>query len=302
MELMHRCQMVFFAEEEGSNFELSLMGSRALIGKITTENLKETRVNASDKTAHDIISRAGFNPDNLANDVLKKGDIKAYIEVHIEQGVRLEAEGCSIGIVPAIVGVKWFEVIFKGQSNHSGTTPMNLRHDAMAAASAVISQVKYMAAKATATTVATVGRVEIFPNVPNIIPGYVRFVVNIRDVEQGGIDQVAEELEDAVKLAAADNNMSYELKMLSDIPPITLSSHLTEMLEVNTKELGVDYILMPSGALHDCSCMAEICDAALIFVPSIGGYSHVPEEDTDYEDIKAAADLLLMTLVQLTKS
>jgi hydantoinase/carbamoylase family amidase len=297
---LHPIELVFFAEEEGSNFELSLMGSKTLIGKIDVNDLKQLKT-SDGETAHDLILKAGFSLKDLAKDVLKKGDVKAYLEVHIEQSVRLDTEGHTLGIVPAIAGVKWFEVIFKGQAGHSGATPMRLRRDAMAAASDVISQTKHMARKVSETTVSTVGRVEIDPNVPNIIPGQVRFIVDIRDIKQSGIDHVVDELEKVVKLAADENDVDYSMKLISNIPPIELSLYLTEILENNAKKLGLDYIHMPSGALHDCGSMAEICDAAMIFVPSIGGHSHVPQENTKYEDIKTAADLLLMTILQLVE-
>ena len=174
------------------------------------------------------------------------------------------------------------------------------RADPMAAAGQVMAQVKHMAPKAGAGTVATVGKIEVLPNIPNVIPGQVRFVVDIRDVCQAAIDHVSAQLQEVVEQAARDNGVGYEIKEITSNDCIEIPAYLTEALENSAKELGLDYIFMPSGAVHDASSMAHICDVGMLVVPSIGGRSHVAEEDTKYEDLKAGADVLLMTLLRLT--
>ena len=220
----------------------------------------------------------------------------------LEQGIRLEAEGHTIGIVSGIAGINWLEVEFNDQSNHAGATPMHLRRDALAVASKVISQIGNMAKCVGQTTVATVGRIDVAPNAPNVIPRHVKFIVDIRDVVQSGIDQVSAEVEKAAAQAAGENNVTYSVKKITSVPPVNIPSYLTDLLEQNAKRLALDYILMPSGALHDCCNVSEIGDVAMIFVPSIDGRSHVPEEDTKYEDIKAGSDLLFEALLQLTSA
>ena len=293
--------LVFFAEEEGSNFKIPAFGSQLLAGILGIDDLKTITAD-NGLTAYELIRQAGYRPADLPQEVLKKGDVRAMIELHIEQSVRLEREGVPIGIVSGIAGLRWFEVRFEGQANHAGATPMHLRADPMAAASQVIAQVKHMAPKAGPTAVATVGKLDVLPNIANVIPSQVRFVVDIRDVQQSAIDQVSAQLKEAVEQAAADNGLSYEIIPVTSNDCITIPAYLTKALEDSAKRLGLDYIFMPSGAVHDASSLADICDVAMLFVPSIGGRSHVPEESTKYEDLKAGADVLLLTLLQLTAS
>ena len=292
--------IAFFAEEEGSNF-MPLFGSKAMVGKFDVSDLKSIRTRDNTAAAYDMVKNAGFPVDRLAENVWKKGQIKAMLELHIEQSVRLEAEGHTIGIVSGIAGITWLEVEFEGQSNHAGATPMHLRRDALAAASKVICRIEDMAKRAGQTTVATVGRVDVLPNVPNAIPRHVKFIVDIRDVVQSGIDQVNAEVEKAAAQAAGENNVKYSIKKITTVPPISIPPYLTELLEQNAQKLKLDYIFMPSGALHDCCNVSELGDVGIIFIPSIDGRSHVPEEETRYEDIKAGSDLLLASLLQLTE-
>jgi allantoate deiminase len=204
-----------------------------------------------------------------------------------------------VGIVNGIAGLNWFEVVFEGQPNHAGATPMHLRKDPMAAAGVVIAKVGGMARSVSSTTVATGGKIKAFPNIPNIIPGRVSFVVDIRDALQENIDNVAMQLKSSVIEAAEDCNVSYSIEKIASNHCVAVPQYLVDIMVNSACKLRLDYELMPSGAVHDASNIADICDVGMIFLPSIGGRSHVPEENTEYTDIKAGADLLLAVLLKL---
>jgi allantoate deiminase len=292
-------EVVFFAEEEGSNFQVPVMGSKVLVGKLSRKDL-QSMFNAEGISAYDLAKNAGFNPDNIPHDVLKKGDIKAMVELHIEQSVRLDEEHHPVGIVNGIAGLKWYKITFQGKQNHAGATPMHLRQDPMCAAAACIAQVKDMAQSTKATAVATVGHIEVVPNIPNAIPGEVSFTVDIRDITESGIDAVAAKLLAAAAAAAQANGCSYSADRIATSEVIEIKPYMLAAMEESAKELKLDYILMPSGAVHDANYMAAITDVGMIFVPSIDGRSHVPEERTEFDHIKVGADLLLHTLIKLS--
>lgn len=293
-------EVVFYAEEEGSNFQVPVMGSKILTGKLGLDDLYKMKT-LDGETAYDTIKKAGFNPDNIPDDVIEKGRIKASVELHIEQSVRLELEHHTIGIIEGIAGCQWYRVTFKGKQNHAGATPMHLRQDPMCAASECISQVKDMAKETTSTAVATVGFIEAKPNIPNAIPAEVSFTVDIRDISNKSMDDIAAKLKAAADKAAENNGCEVVCECGATSKAIEIKDYMKNIMREEADKLGLDYIFMPSGAVHDSNYMAEITDVGMIFVPSIDGRSHVPEEKTDFDDIKAGADLLLNTILKLTE-
>ncbi len=296
----HSIDIVMFSEEEGSNFRGPAMGSEILVGRLGISDLKFIK-NAKGETAFDVIKAAGFDPEGVPADIIKRGDVKAMIELHIEQSVRLEMEGHQLGIVAGIAGLKWIEIKLTGRSNHAGATPMNLRQDPMAAAAQIISEVKFMARASGDSTVATVGKIEVIPNIPNAIPAEVTFVVDIRDVAQAGIDAVVDQVKLAVAKYAGENQVDYAISEMASTEAIQIKPYIIEIMKRQAEQLKLDYILMPSGAVHDSNNMAEVTDVGMIFVPSKDGRSHVKEEYTDWDDIAAGADLLLATFMELSK-
>lgn len=296
----HSIDVVFFAEEEGSNFQVPVMGSKVLVGKLCIEDLKNTK-NEEGKSAYEVMRNVGLNPDQLSRDVIKKGDIKAMLELHIEQSVRLDMEKHQVGIIQGIVGLKWLKITLTGCSNHAGATPMHLRNDPMVVASQIISKINIIAKEVSNTTVATVGNIVISPNIPNAIPGVVTFTVDIRDINQSGIDSVVEEIEKLTVKCSRESGVEYDVATIATSKTIKIQPYIMEIMENKAKQLGLDYIMMPSGAVHDSNYMADVTDVGMIFVPSKDGRSHVKEEYTSYEDIKAGADLLLNTLIELAE-
>jgi allantoate deiminase len=295
----HPVEVVIFAEEEGSNFGSSMAGSKAMIGKYKLKDIKSIK-NDKGISMYDMARNFGLDPDKVEMDVIKPDEIKAMIELHVEQGGILDDEKISVGIVEAIAGSKWFKIEFEGVPNHAGATPMHLRRDPMVAASKVIAEVeKITKQKAFSTTVGTVGKIICQPNIPNCIPEKVIFTVDIRDVYPKGIEIVANEVKKIVEAAAKENKVKSSMELMGESDAIKLSKNVVDLIEEKAVKLGVDHRRMNSGAVHDSSLLAGVTDVGMIFVPSINGRSHVPEEKTDFEDIKLGCDLLLAAILDL---
>lgn len=297
VELFHPIELVIFAEEEGSNFNVTMLGSKIMTGKLTIDDLHHLK-NDKGQSAYELIGNAGYlkNPCR----VLEKGEVKAFIEYHIEQGGILESRGKSLGIVQAIAGMKTKEVNIKGVSNHAGTTPMNLRSDPMVAASQIILNLsKVPNLKKLETAVVTVGKLATLPNASNVIPEKVTFTVDIRDVTEEGIKTIENELQEIVKSVSEEYGVNGAVSELGSSEIIRLSSNVVNVIERCATDKHFDFIMMNSGAVHDCAMLSKQTDIGMIFVPSKGGISHSPFEHTDYEDINNGANLLLDSILAL---
>lgn len=295
-------EVVIFAEEEGSNFGSTLFGSKALTGKYQVENLKNIK-NDAGLSSYQVIKNFGLEPDQLEKFVIKPGKVKAMIEMHVEQGAVLDSEGISIGVVEAIAGSKWYRIEFQGVPNHAGATPMHLRRDPMVAAATIIAEVKQIVKqKAFPTTVGTVGKISCQPNIPNCIPEKVTFTLDVRDVNPEGIEITVRETAKRIEKIADLQGVKYSMELMGESDVIHLSKTVVGIIEQTAREKGINYKKMNSGAVHDSSTMASITDVGMIFVPSINGRSHVPEESTNFADIKTGADLLLGVLLKLCTS
>ncbi|MBI5580378.1 MAG: Zn-dependent hydrolase [Deltaproteobacteria bacterium] len=293
----HPVDVVVFAEEEGSRFGSVMIGSRAWIGKLTSEDLN--RLKDQDGVSYAAaMADAGIAPE--AASLLRPGMVKAMIELHIEQSLVLESKGLSIGVVEGINGIKQFAVSLTGVSNHAGATPMGLRHDALQGAARVIAAVEEIAVQEPgATTVATVGVLTCEPGQANVIPGKVRFTLDIRDLDSGRIDQAARRIMSVIQKTCQDRGLAFDIQPRSDTPPVRLSKEVVRLIETTAREKGIKTLRMPSGALHDSSILPEVTEVGMIFVPSKAGRSHCPEEETNLEDIGAGAELLLGAVAKL---
>lgn len=295
----HSIVISIFAEEEGSNFQVPVMGSKILVGKLSLDDIK-TITNPDGLSAYDVIKNAGYNPDNISNEVLKKGSIKAMLEMHIEQSVRLDKERHPVGIVNGIAGLQWLKVKLIGCTNHAGATPMYLRNDPLVMAGKMIADIYEKVKEISDTTVATVGHIEVKPNIANAIPGDVVFTVDIRDINQSGIDRMVDAVYELAEVYSNRYGVKAIIEKLAKSETIKIEQYIIDIMLKNANELGIDCILMPSGAVHDSNYMAMVTDVGMIFVPSIDGRSHVNEEQTDWDDIKTGGDLLLATLLDLS--
>lgn len=292
-------EFIAMIEEEGARFGSGLFASRAMVGKLTAEELAENR-DGQGITTGQAMKAFGLEPSKYAEAVRQKGEIKNFIELHIEQGPVLEAAGVDVGIVETIVGIQELEIIIKGRPDHAGTTPMDMRADAFLAASKAAVTANEAAVAAGEGTVATVGKLEVKPGSFNIVPAEVDFFVDIRSRKQSCIDAVREAIVEKLEALTAENSgLSYELKMMLETKPVDTSKEVCGFLEESAEALGLSGKRMLSGAGHDAMVMADISEIGLVFVPSKGGRSHCPEEWTDYEQLQKGIEVVCMTIEKL---
>jgi len=288
---------VIFAEEDGSRFSSVLLGSRIWAGKVKDEDLPNI-IDKDGISYFEALNKSGLIPNDKS--ILDGKKIKAMIEPHIEQSLVLESKGLSIGIVETIAGIKQLEVVIEGVSNHAGATPMNLRNDALCGAAEIILNVERLASD-NGTSVATVGLLEVNPGKNNIIPGRVRFTLDIRDKDDVILNEVTERILNSINPICKNRGLTYTIKQVSYTKPVLLSRRVVEVIEKAAKNQDINTLKMVSGAVHDSSVIAELTDTGMIFVPSKKGRSHCPEEHSDLKDIEIAANILLEAVIELSK-
>lgn len=292
-------EVIVFAEEEGSNFGTTMVGSKALSGKLDPAGLKELH-DQEGRSAFDLMQAFGLRPEALGEEVLRPGDIHALLELHIEQGEVLEHDQLKIGVVEAIAGMVTLRVTLRGSSNHAGATPMHLRREAMTAASRLIQMIPQMAVDtAYPGTVATVGCICCQPNMPNVIAREVQFTVDIRDTVAAGIEAVLSDIKAALERIRREEGLETNCEVVGRSEPIHLSQRIVGLIENKARAAGMPCRRMPSGAVHDSALISGLADTGMIFVPSRGGKSHCPEEFTEAEDLETGCQLLLTVMNEL---
>jgi len=271
-------EVAAFSEEEGVRFGVPFIGSRALVGNPVM-----------DEAVLDAIRQYGLDPAELASAVVADC-IRGYLEFHIEQGPALDQLGLPLGVVESIVGVTRIEVVFRGQANHAGTTPMNGRRDALAGAAEWIAAVEGEASK-TAGLVATVGRLQIEPNAINVIAGEVRASLDVRHTSDPVRQRAAGSLCKLAERTAARRGLRVELLPLLEQPAAAMDQTMVKLLERAIAAAGHAVHGMSSGAGHDAMVLAGKVPAAMLFLRSPGGISHHPDETVLAEDVAAALDV-----------
>lgn len=291
----HPLEVIVFANEEGGT-----IGSMAMVGNLTPDGLQQK--SQSGLTQAEGIKALGGNPANIQTAKRNKGDIHAWIELHIEQGGILEREKIQIGVVEGIVGIVHWEVTIEGFANHAGATPMNMRQDALLAASKLIIAVNEVVNSVTGTQVGTVGKINAQPGAYNVIPGKVVLGLEIRDLDAAKIEMLFKEIEKRAATIATDSKtrISFERQANESKPALT-DKKLQQVINNAAKSLGFTTKLMQSGAGHDSQEIAEIAPAAMIFIPSIGGISHSPKEFSTAADMENGANVLLQTILKIDK-
>jgi N-carbamoyl-L-amino-acid hydrolase len=290
--LRHPLQVIIFQNEEGG-----LIGSRALSGQLTEQELD--LVSRSGKSIGEGIRFIGGDPSHLQSVRRKRGDIAAYVELHIEQGGILDTEKIDIGVVTGIVGINWWDVTIEGFANHAGTTPMNRRQDALLAAGRFIDLVNRTVTSVPGRQVGTVGRIQALPGAPNVIPGKVTLSLELRDLDAAKIQMLYEKIRGAADQIGAATGTKFTYKPINENVPALTSELIQQKISEAAKDLGLTTKLMPSGAGHDAQDMARLAPMGMIFVPSVGGISHSPEEFSRPADIINGANVLLHTLLKL---
>lgn len=289
-------EIIAMVEEEGTRFGGGLMGSRSIVGDITDEELDTVQ----DKDG--ISLRTAMEANKLNPDVPRKraGEtIKAFLEMHIEQGPILEDKNIPIGIVQSITGITQLEISVKGQAGHAGTTPMNQRADALLPASEIISKLPALASEIGKGMVITTGSLQVYPNGANVIPGEVVFTVDIRSDEEYDILQAIENVKELV-YSFNRNKIDTKIEQKTYIPPKALNPSIRELLRTQSEKLQIPYDTINSGAGHDAMVLSDITDTGMVFIPSKNGLSHCPEEWSSAEDIAFSAAILFEASKTLT--
>lgn len=270
-------EIVALIEEEGARFGGGLMGSRGIVGTLSEEsfkNLKDkdgiTTIEAMSKVGLDFSLPKRRNPNS----------IKAFLELHIEQGPILEEKNIPIGVVEAIVGLTQFEVTIEGKAGHAGTTPMDRRTDALVAAAQIISQLPSFAIEEGEGTVITTGRLDVLPNGANVIPNKVVFSVDIRSSKEEHINNVIRRMKELIESYQVQG-IHTTAEQLLYMPPKILSNEIKDLLKDKSSDLEIPYCSIDSGAGHDAMVFSDVTDVGMLFVPSKAGLSHCPEEWSD---------------------
>jgi N-carbamoyl-L-amino-acid hydrolase len=287
----HSLEVALFMCEESSRFGAATLGSRAMLGELTVDDVRRLK-DKEGVTLYDALKGRGLAPDALGKP-LYEGDVKAFFEVHIEQGKVLEHEKKSVGVVTGIAAPTRFRVKLTGNADHSGATPMSLRHDAAcAAAEIVLAAERLAAAEKEPPAVATVGVLQIAPGVMNVIPGSAELGVDIRSIDAGTKTRVAENLKAAVSEICGRRGVASEIVPISDERPVAIRPSVQDFLEGVCREDGCSYMRLPSGAGHDAMHWAERVSTGMLFIPCRDGVSHNPDEYAAPEDIANVARLL----------
>ena len=293
VQLRHALEVVDFTDEEGS-----LVGSRAMAGDLSPATLD--LVNSSGRSVRDGIRALGGDPDAIGHARRNRGDLAAYLELHIEQGGTLERTHTDIGVVEGIVGIHWWEATVSGTANHAGTTPMDQRHDALLAAAELVLAVNAAATEFPGRQVATVGRIRAEPGAPNVIPGRVVLSIEVRDLDAARIEAVFERIRSRAAEIARTRGTSIEFRDLeATAAPARTDPRIQRIITGEAHALGLTTTAMPSGAGHDAQDVARIAPIGMIFVPSVGGISHSPREFTSAADITNGVNVLMRAVVAI---
>ncbi|MGC5016425.1 M20 family metallo-hydrolase [Streptosporangium sp. DT93] len=289
--------LVAFANEEGALFPQPFWGSKVLAGAL--ETLPGDPRDHTGRSLRGPLARAGGDLSALSTAVWPAGSVAAYLELHVEQGPVLERGRETIGVVDSITGRTQFTVEVRGSAGHAGTTPMELRRDPVAAAARIVLAAEEIARERRLCRVATVGWVEVQPNSPNTIAGGVRLTVDLRDSDPRNLENAEEALRVSLASLAKQGGVDIDVRVDARAAPVHTDPAIRAAIEASAGELGLAHRTLPSGAGHDAQIVARIAPIGMIFVPSVGGLSHVPEEDTGPADLVAGARVLLRTVLRL---
>ncbi len=294
----HPLEMVIWSSEEGVAFTRGLAGSRIVAGDVKPADMDQVW---NGMRRADAIRKIGGDPGRIMDAIRAKGAHHCYLELHIEQGGNLERQKLPIGVVEGIVAIDRFEVTVTGFANHAGTTAMADRRDALLAASHLTIAVRQIVSSEPGRQVGTVGRLEVTPNAPNVIPGVVRLTIELRDLSAEKLTRMADRIRLRATEIARDTATSIQFTSESHNIPASADNTVQQAIERSAARLGLASQRMPSGAGHDAQMMAQLSPMGMIFVPSVGGISHSPLELTSWDDCARGADALLGTVLEMDR-
>ena len=295
----HTIAVVSFMCEESGRFGNATLGSKAMRGELTLQDLHHL-VDKQGISVYEALKGRNLNPDGIETMAYKR-PVKSFTEIHIEQGKVLEHEQKTIGIVTGIAAPERFYVTIRGNADHSGATPMNLRHDALCGASKIILGIEEIASmQEEPPVVGTVGVVEVTPGAMNVIPGAVKLGVDIRSISKVARNSVVTLVKEFIDITAEKRGLSYTIETIAQDHPVEMHPAMIREIEEAVKSVGVEYMTIPSGAGHDAMHWAEVVPTGMIFIPCRDGISHNPAEFAEMDDIVTGAAVLDKVLRKLS--
>ena len=295
-QTQHPLAVAFFTNEEGARFAPDMMGSAVHQGSLGLNEALAIK-DENNASVGEELKRIGYAGD----DAVAKLTPRAFIELHVEQGPVLEEAGTTIGIVTGVQGISWTEYRVTGTSNHAGTTPMRLRHDAGFVAAAITTEARHLADRLGSDQVATVGVTELHPNLVSVIANHARITVDLRNTTEDRLQQAEARMTQYIAKLATIEGVEVASRSLARFCPVEFSPDVVNLIETTAKERGYACQRLPSGAGHDAQMFAPNCPTGMIFVPSQGGISHNVKEFTAAVEIDAGLDVLTQVVLQLTE-
>lgn len=289
--------VAFFTNEEGARFSPDMMGSLVHVGGLALETALDT-VGIDGTTVGQELDRIGFRGTQPCPGPAPY----AFVELHIEQGPVLEEAGDVIGAVEGVQGISWQELTVRGESNHAGTTPMRLRRDAALVVGETTAFVRRLAAELGGDQVGTVGRIELEPNLVNVVAHTARCTIDLRNTDEAVLRQAEERVRSFVEACAGGHGCTATWRHLARFEPVAFDPEVVALVEQEATALGHAVRRLPSGAGHDAQMLARVCPTAMVFTPSHRGISHNPAEHTDVEHLQAGADVLLRCVLRLAST
>jgi N-carbamoyl-L-amino-acid hydrolase len=288
--------VAFFTNEEGARFAPDMMGSLVFQGDLALEDALAT-VGIDGTTVRENLARIGY----AGTAPVGNNEVHAFVELHVEQGPVLEHEDYTIGAVTGVQGIHWIEFTVRGVSNHAGTTPMALRHDAGIVAARIACFARDLTVELGASQLATVGQVNLFPNLINVIPNRATFTLDLRNTDGAALQEAIARCMKYAAQVAADEGVELSHRVLADFAPVAFDEAIVGRVEDIARSRGHRVRRLPSGAGHDAQMLARMCPTGMVFVPSVGGLSHNVAEFTHDQDIEAGAGVLLELMLELAE-
>ena len=293
-------EVVVFVDEEGARFRNGIFGSRVLMGEVTYEDL--LRFSDDEGIALvDAMREMGFAPEDVQVGVRQPEQIHAFLELHIEQGVKLEQNEVNIGVVEGIAGPAWLTVTFQGNTDHAGNTPMDARKDTVPAAAELILAVESFPRQINETAVATVGKMQVLPNGSNVIAGKTEVTIDVRDIYEDTRGQLLNRIERAAHEIAERRGLSVDVEKDISIPPVLVKDEIQQVIRDAAETCGLTTMSLISGAGHDAMIMGKYVPSGMVFVTSHKGKSHSPEEWTNLADCVRGVAVMTEALMKLAE-
>ena len=280
-----------FTNEEGARFQPDMLGALVYVGGLSLETALDT-IAIDGAVLGAELQRIGYDGSAPCPSVPPH----AFVELHIEQGPRLEAEGVQIGAVTGVQGISWQEVTIMGQSNHAGTTPMSLRHDPAYIAAEITVFLRQIAQEYGGNQVCTVGKIDLQPNLINVVPKSATLTLDVRNTDENILQEVELKIAQKIKEISETEGVRVSSRVLARFEPVQFDERLIDLVETLAKTHNRSVMRMPSGAGHDAQMLARVCPTSMIFTPSVEGISHNPAEFTHTDDLVAGTNILMDTM------